>query len=221
MKATEFKKGNKQKQKSVTDIKFEEGVGIKSVDPAPEISNVTEQLSKDTNITEEVSTAAQEKDSEALDEYSEDRIKEYYEEIKDYGITDENLISILDTLVTSGQVTWSFKLFDKIDVEMVMRPAWVNSFVLGQIESLAPKTYSRFVNLLSLYNLAGSLRKYGKEVYLNRDEDDIIENYEKISNLGFIILNKLTYHLAIFDRTLAVATSDWAIENFTQPQSED
>lgn len=214
MGANNFKKGKgtESTPKLVTDG----GVGTDQV-TAP----VVTMDEGDVTTTQEVKTTPQPSEEMGEGEYTEDRVKEYYEFLKDKGIEDSDLMSVLDTLVTSGTVKWEFKLFEKVPVTLVMRPAWVNAFILRQIEELAPKTFSRFTDIVSVYNLAGSLSKYGTTTYQANNEEDIIKNYDAINSLGFIIQNKLVSQLAIFDRILAVATSDWAIENFTQPQSEN
>jgi hypothetical protein len=175
------------------------------------VDDVTESQNPDMTVAEDM----------AGGEYSDARIQEYYEYLKTKGITDTDLIQVLDTIITSGSVKWAFKLFNKIDVEMIMRPAWVNSFILREVETLEPRTFSRFTDIVSMYNLAGSLIKYNDQRFIHDSEEDIRKNYFIISKFSFIIQNKLIQQLAIFDRLVAVATSDWAIENFTEPQSEN
>ena len=218
MSVSSFKRGTGKAgvaQEAQGKVSYMDGKGT---DQAGSLITSTQEVD---SITEEVSTKPTVSDELAGGEYSDDRIREYYEFLKTKDITDEDLISVLDTLVTSGSVKWAFQLFNKINVEMAVRPAWVNTFILGEVERVAPKTFARFTDLTSIYNLAGSLVKYGDQSFSHETEEEIKSNYQRINKLSFIIQNKLIQQLAVFDRLLAVATSDWALENFTEPQSEN
>ena len=230
MSATNFKKGRISKvSKETTSLNPEEAhinvVPSQNVDEAhntpQKVPSALDSSIQSPTLTEESKVDPINSEELVDGEYTEERIQEYYEFLKTKGIADADLVATLDTIVTSGTVRWQFKLFDKVDVIMVMRPAWVNAFILRQIEELSPKTYSRFTDIVSVYNLAGSLSQYGDKTFTLVDESDVIINYDKINSMGFVIQNKLVQQLAIFDRVLAVATSDWAIENFTEPQLAD
>jgi len=175
-------------------------------------------------ITEDSSTssgqASGDTTTKPVDDFSKEVIEEYLTFLADNDVTKEDVFSILDAIITEGTVLWSFKLFDKIKVVFRMRPTWVNSIVLTQIEKESPKTYSRFTELIGTYNLAGSLVQYGDKTFELNTEEDLFTNKRVIEEFGFIIHNHLIRHLSVFDRAVAVATSDWAIENFTPPQSD-
>ena len=218
MAASDFKKGSTGLTRgsvTLTGAKGQEPLSMASVSPLNNKDSDGESITEGT--TPVITTA----DDMAGGEYTDARIKEYYEYLKTKDITDGDIVSVLDTLITSGSVKWGFKLFNRIEVDLVVRPAWVNSFILREVETLAPKTFSRFTDIVSTYNLAGSLVKFGSQKFSNATEADVRNNYDDIARMSFIVQNKLVQQLAIFDRLIAVATSDWAIENFTKPQSEN
>ena len=136
-------------------------------------------------------------------------------------ISKEDIFKVLDTIITSGEVYWQFELLGKIPVVFKMRPAWVNEELIKYIEREQPKTISRFSDIVSMYNLAGSLVNYKDKNYEVKAVEDLNNNISFIMSLPFIIQNRLVAQMAIFDRVIAVATSDWAIENFSKPLSEE
>lgn len=149
-------------------------------------------------------------DKEVIDGYL-----RYLEENK---VSKDNIFEILDTLITDGVVYWSFKLFDRIDCVFRVRPLWVTEELLKYMEKDIPTLYSTYNFMVAKYNLAGSLVKYGNREFKITTPDELKETIAFVENLPFIIQNKLIEELVLFDRVMLVATSDWAIENFTKPQ---
>ncbi len=147
-------------------------------------------------------------------------IEGYLSYLEENDITKEDIFAVLDSIVTTGNVYWSFMLFDKIEVTFRIRPAWINAMLIKELDIKKPKTFARFSDLVGMNNLIGSLTKYDKTTFTVESEDDVPKITEFILNLPFIVQNHLIKKMAIFDRVVAVATSDWAIKNFTLPQSE-
>ena len=69
--------------------------------------------------------------------------------LKKNKVSDDDIFSLIDTIITTGTAFWEIKLFKKIPVIFRMRPAWVNKFILEKIEETMPRTYSRFIDLVS------------------------------------------------------------------------
>ena len=160
------------------------------------------------------------KNMKVPDETSKDIVAEYLEYLKENDISEEDILAVLDSIITSGNVYWNFNLFDKIPVTFKIRPTWVNNMLVERMDTNPPKTFSRFSELVGLYNLAGSLSKYKDRDFNIQEKEDFEESKEFILGLPFILQSHLIKKMALFDRVVAVATSDWAVANFTKPQSE-
>jgi hypothetical protein len=157
----------------------------------------------------------------AAETHTEADILEYKKFLKKHDIEEADIFSVLDNLLVRGEVYWSFDLLDRIPVVYRSRPSWVNQELLKELEVQNPKTYMRFTNLVNLFNLAGSLHTYGEHIFALEDKDALEKAYQFVNKLPFALQTKLIEKLAIFDRLIAVATSDWALENFTPPQADE
>jgi hypothetical protein len=147
--------------------------------------------------------------------------QEYIEFLKSKGIEEDMIYKALDQILTTGQFLWQFYLMDQIPVVFKVRPAFVNSLVIKEIEKANPRTVSYFQDLVNTYNLAGSLFKYGNHSLDATTAESFETAKEFVSKLPFIITQKLIQELTIFDRLIAVATSDATLENFTKLHSEE
>ena len=134
------------------------------------------------------------------------------------GIDEVTIMSVLDMLVSGQVVLWQFELLGKIPVTFRVRPQWVDKFLIEEMERLRPTNIARFTDLIGTINLSGSLEKYGDKSFRATTVDDLKIVSDFLSSLPFVIQNKLVDELAVFDRVLVVATSDWAVKNFTEPR---
>lgn len=148
-------------------------------------------------------------------------VDDYLEYLKKFDITKEQIFSVLDTLLSKGDVLWSFKLFNKIPVIFHVRPYFINDILFQYLEESPPKTAVVFNDIVSKHNLAGSLIKYNDNKFLAKDLESFNKTLEFIKGLPFIIVAHLVKQLAIFDRVIGIATSQWAVENFTKPLQEN
>jgi len=112
---------------------------------------------------------------------------------------------------------WSFGILGKIPVVLHLRPGWVNDLLYKRIEEAPPKTIAVLNDLIGRYNLAGALVSYNKIKFDTKNEEDFANALTFIGELPFICKAHLIEQLAIFDRVVSVATSSWAVENFTEP----
>ena len=80
---------------------------------------------------------------------------------------------------------------------------------------------ARFSNVLRALNLAASLVVFGAHEFDVKDEESFNASLEFIRSLPYPIFAAVTTQLAVFDRAIAVAMSDWALKNFTEPQKEN
>ena len=148
----------------------------------------------------------------------------YMEFLQKNGVTEEDVQNVLDALLTSGNVSWSFDLFERIPVTFVTREAWLDDYITEQIDDIASRSARvsnvRFNNLVAECNLAASLAQFRDEHYRIEKREDLEVARTRVQHMPHVIQNALVRKLAVFDRTLAVATSDWAVRNFTKPRQE-
>lgn len=151
-------------------------------------------------------------------------ISQYLDFLHAHDITDDDIQDVLECLITSGNVSWQFKLFDRMPVEFRVRPSWVDDYILELIDREAADnervTLMRYNNIVAVCNLAASMTAFKDETYRVETREDFEMARKRIQDMPYIIQNALVNKLAVFDRTIAVATSDWAIKNFTKPRKE-
>lgn len=151
-------------------------------------------------------------------------ISQYLDFLHAHDITDDDIQDVLECLITSGNVSWQFKLFDRMPVEFRVRPSWVDDYILELIDRETADnervSMMRYNNMVAVCNLAASMTAFKGETYRVETRDDFEMARKRIQDMPYIIQNALVNKLAVFDRTIAVATSDWAIKNFTKPRKE-
>ena len=151
-------------------------------------------------------------------------ISQYLDFLHAHDITDDDIQDVLECLITSGNVSWQFQLFDRLPVEFRVRPSWVDEFNLELIDREAADnervSLMRYNNMVAVCNLAASMTAFKDETYRVETREDFEMARKRIQDMPYIIQNALVNKLAVFDRTIAVATSDWAIKNFTKPRKE-
>ena len=151
-------------------------------------------------------------------------IAQYMAFLEENGITEEDLQNVLSAIITSGNVSWKFMLFDSIEAEFQIRPAWVNDCILELVDeetkSSEKVSVIRYNNIISVCNLAASLTRYKGESYNIRSREDFDNARKRIQGMPYVLQNALVNKLAVFDRSIAVATSDWAVKNFTKARKE-
>lgn len=139
--------------------------------------------------------------------------------LKDKGIEDTTIFEILDMLLTGEEVMWQFDLLSKIPIVFRVRPQWVDRYLIEELERVRPSNVARFTDLVSCINLAGSMVRYKDRNFKVVDEDSLKDAMQFLGTLPFVIQKKLVDELAIFDRVMIVATSDWAVSNFSDSRS--
>lgn len=185
-------------------------------------TSITEE--KPTNITPTFDADGTSTDI-SLDKYESVVIGQYMAFLKDNGISEEDIMGLLDRLITDGDVTYSTVVFGKIPAVFRVRPAWINDLILQKMDEVTGSSdkvsVMRFNNLIALYNLAASLIQYGDNRYDIDTEEAFDTALERIKRMPYIAQNALVNALSVFDRALAVATSDWAVKNFTKPLTDE
>lgn len=162
---------------------------------------------------------------EELDPYGGDAvIRGYMEYLEQNGVSREDVEAVLDALITSGTVSWGFEILGSVPAEFTVRPAWVDDCISARLDKIAQESgrvsNARYNNIVAEYNLAATLSTFRDEHYSVKTDEDLEEARERVGKLPFVIQNALVRKLAVFDRVLAVAMSDWAVANFTKPREE-
>lgn len=151
-------------------------------------------------------------------------IKSYLDFLHARNITDDDIRDALECLITSGNVSWRFELFDRIPVEFRVRPSWVDDYILELVDRETADndrvSMMRYNNLVAVCNLAASMAAFRDETYRVETKEDFEKARKRVQDMPYIIQNALVNKLAVFDRTIAVATSDWAVKNFMRPRKE-
>lgn len=186
----------------------------------PEVKGTQNPGMSTPDLEKEVTNHQETQSTLEPEDIKKDNIQQYLDYLKEHEIEREDILGVLDSIVSTGNVYWSFDLFNKIPVTFQIRPAWVNNILVERMDKRPPKNFAMFSEIIGVYNLAGSLVKYNDNNFTLKDKEDFEKNKTFIQGLPFITQNHLIKKMAIFDRVVAVATSDWAIENFTKPQSE-
>jgi len=98
---------------------------------------------------------------------------------------------------------------------------WVNELLVKALEEESPKTVALFSEIVAKYNMAGSLVAFGDNKYDVSTKELYYDNMNRVACMSYTVYAVLVKQLALFDKLLSVATSDWAIENFMKPPLEE
>lgn len=150
---------------------------------------------------------------------------ESWKYVKENGLTESDLNNLLDSLLTTGNVAWDFKLLDRIPVTFKVRESWVDDMIIERIDDLTAHSDKvsalRYNNLVAEMNLAASMIRFGDHNADTSTKTGFKDNLKFIQQMAYIYRNRLVNKLAVFDRAVSIATSDWALKNFMPPLSEN
>lgn len=149
---------------------------------------------------------------------------ESWKYVKENGLTESDLNSLLDSLLTTGNVAWDFKLLNKVPVTFKVRESWVDDMIIERIDDITAHSDKvsalRYNNLIAEMNLAASMIRFQDHTPDLSTKAGFKENLKFVQQLAYIYRNRLVNKLAVFDRAVSIATSDWALKNFMLPLSE-
>lgn len=150
---------------------------------------------------------------------------ESWKYVKENGLTEMDLHNLLDSLLTTGNVAWDFKLLDRIPVTFKVRDSWIDDMIIERIDDLTAHSDKvsalRYNNLVAEMNLAASMIRFGDHNADTSTKTGFKDNLKFIQQMAYIYRNRLVNKLAVFDRAVSIATSDWALKNFMPPLSEN
>lgn len=154
---------------------------------------------------------------------SEFLIRQYLDYLERHDVSREDILALLDSIIAGKSVVWEFALFGKIPVRFRLRLAWMDDAILRHLDRQskdADMSVARYNGLIGSCNLAASLSLYGERAFALENEKDFAASLAFVDTLPAAVRNALVSHLAIFDRAVACATSEWAVENFTEPRRD-
>jgi len=147
----------------------------------------------------------------------------YEDRVKAFELSMDEAMSIVDILVTKGEYQEVVNLSRTMSVVIGTRSTRFNSYLSKVIDSESPRKTGRLNQLMTEYQLAGSLVSFGKEelpsLYdQNMTEDEWVEVVD--ARVGFIkqlqgpIFLTLCNKLARFDSKMMIVFSEGYDENF-------
>ena len=152
-------------------------------------------------------------------------IQEYMTFIEDHGVTKDDVFHLLESIMTTGYLEWETSINKgRTPVIFRMRPVWAEDVIAKNIDKLSSDknlSMARFSNVLRMLNLAASMVQFGERKFDVDNEEAFDASVEFIKSLPYPVFAAVTTQLAVFDRAIAVATSEWAMKNFTEPRKEN
>lgn len=159
---------------------------------------------------------------EPIFEQPEDKVLTYAERLKEFNVTPEQAIAVIDDLISNDKYTETVKLSSKLNVVFSTRDVRFSHYLTQKLDALTKEELGMFSQLSSEYQVAGSLDKYGTQELplLSAALDDKIweENLnirikfvKALPNPAFLAL---TRKLAMFDMKMNMIMSEGYEENF-------
>jgi len=146
----------------------------------------------------------------------------YEDRVKAFDMTLDDAMYVVDSLVTNGEYRETVKLSKKLEVVIGTRDTRYNSYLSKIIDLEGPKRTGRLNQLMTEYQLAGSLVSFGKTTLPELKTSQSDKEWEEVVEVrvGFIrqlqgpIFLTLCNKLAKFDSKMMIVFSDGYDENF-------
>jgi hypothetical protein len=146
----------------------------------------------------------------------------YEEKVGEFGLTIESALAIVDSLTMEGVYTEKVKIGRKVKVEFSTRPTRFNTFLTDVIDQYEPKKLAKLNQIMSEYQLAASLFRYGDMTFDEledglsaKDWDAVIEGRLKfIRSLPTQLFAALCDKLSMFDLKMTMVFSKGYDEYF-------
>jgi DNA polymerase III delta prime subunit len=150
--------------------------------------------------------------------------KEFWlEELAEVGIKQEDAFSIVDSMLTHGSYTATYRINSKIIVKLRTRITTDTDRLVDILQEMQPTTNSALNHILARVNLASSLVSFGSNVFshtapspTNREtlNQEWQTRYKFCEALPTPMFEVLTQLLSQFDPRVALASDVRGIENF-------
>lgn len=196
--------------------------GSKLGQTAEEASELDRLKAKTENMssgTKPSSNNAEESSGEKKEvaEFDQDRVTITYEDrIKEFGLTPDVAMEIVDQIAMEGFYVENYRIAREVSIRFQTRPTRFNTFLTEKIDLFDPKKVGRMNQLMTEYQLAASLAKYGDTEFQPLTDGLTGEQWEGImeSRLSFIeslptpLFIALCDKLVRFDLKLATVFSE-------------
>lgn len=148
-----------------------------------------------------------------LDEET-DRIDLFYNFIKEKGVTDDVIRNIQKSILQGEAINFETTILKNMDLVLTTRPAWVNELIIEELNKYSNVSYQMYIDIVSRVNLAASLVVFAGHRFEPLTQENYKDRVEKLRELPSFVYDKIVNELVIFDRLIAVATSDKYLETF-------
>lgn len=167
------------------------------------------------NDSETIESLAKNSKSVDMEEEEElDTIDVFYNYIKNKGVTDDDIKSMQQRILMGEDVNFITTILKDKELILTTRPAWVNELILEELNNFPNISYQMYMDIISKVNLAASLVAFDKHKFEPLTKENYKKRVEMLRELPTFIYDKIVNELVIFDRLIAVATSDKYLETF-------
>lgn len=149
-----------------------------------------------------------------IDDKDIDTIDVFYKYITDKGITDNDIKLIQQRIIQGESVNFTTTILQRKKLILTTRPAWVNEVIIEELNKYPNVSYQMYVDIVSKVNLAASLVVFDDFKFEKLTRDNYEDRVNMLRDLPTFIYDKMVAELVLFDRLIAVATSDKYLETF-------
>ena len=160
-------------------------------------------------------------EEDTTEDYGDDNVAKSMAVVKKEGLTKDDLMIVLDTLISSGSVKWDTEVLGKMPCVFTAPPTWVADYIQDVIGRKAAENpnmpLSLYNNLFAEYMAASSLSELNGTHYGYTNAEQFEEVYARLVKLPYVLLVAVAQKAVVFEHILVAATSDWLVKNFTKP----
>lgn len=140
--------------------------------------------------------------------------KTWEQRIKAIGLSKEAAFKIIDEMLTEGRCEKTYAVTKKVSVTFQTRDFNAHERLQKALEADSPQFMGTVSMIMSKYNLAASLLKYGGREFKPTKEGQPKEAFDFISGLPYMVFSLLLQKLVRFDELVLTVMDEGALENF-------
>lgn len=152
--------------------------------------------------------------AEAVDSVDQAPEKTWEQQLKELDITQEEAFKIIDIMMTKGHYEKTYPVTKKVSVTFRTRDFDAHERTQKALEADSPQFYGTVSMIMSKYNLAASLRRYGTRDFKPNKQGQPVEAFNFIAGLSYMVFSLLLQKLAKFDELVLTVMDEGALENF-------
>lgn len=208
---------NFKKQRTIKsdDVGITEGVKIDDIPTKPTLVHDTNNIEGEHLPTRNTVMPDNSATEMTNIEDERDTIDLYYDFIKEQGITDDVIRSTQIQLLENKTIVFEAVILNKFKIGFSPRPSWANDKIIEEssrhTDNLSLANYN---NIIAKVNMACSLEFIEGYNLPSISRDNYEERMRIIGDLPSFLYDKIVQELIVFDRLIAVATSDKYLETF-------